>query len=77
MDKIALVKFLTTPLGLRKTIFLEEVYDNFSEDFWEENQDWIENSKTCNNWIDKCDYNEYYPRYTSKLIERAFKIYKK
>lgn len=74
MDKIALDKYLTTP---PEDYFLDEVYDNFSEDFWEENQDWIENSKTCNNWIDKCGYNEYYPRYTSKLIERAFKIYKK
>ena len=55
----------------------EKVTESFTNDFFDENDEWIvEYDGQCNSWFNKLFDSDCEPEYAAKLIERAFKLYK-
>jgi hypothetical protein len=76
--KISLDRYLTTPPQNDFDSFCEVVTERFTDDFFDENEDWImEFDGQFNLWI-----NEIYLRKgydvdkSARIIERAFALYK-
>jgi hypothetical protein len=76
--KIGLDKYLTSSPDDKFDNWSDDVLNNLTNTFYDENEDWIvEYDGQCNKWL-----NELFRRGkdtidTSLIIERAFKIYYK
>ena len=69
-------RYLTTPPQNRFVDYAEAVIEAFTEDFFEEQEDWIMNTtKQCDVWLDALFYKEYPPKLSAQIIERAFNIF--
>ncbi len=83
-------KYLTTEPEDNFTPWCEEVTDNFTQEFFDKNEDWIKDgSGLCSKWMNKLfdrAQSEYWddniespmtPKMAAKIIEGAFNIYLK
>lgn len=76
--KNSLDKFLTSPPDDGFDGYAEDVVNKFSESFYEQNEDWINNSAgLCTDWMNKLFYKGHSPEISAKIIERAFSGYLK
>ena len=71
--KISLDKYLTSN-PFDNDGYWEEVCENLTDEFWEENEESIMDGK-IDSWINQCEYKELNPKDSAKLIERGYKIY--
>lgn len=56
--------------------FYEHVVDSFSDEFYNENENWIVDSEQMDKWVSKLyDKSIFSPKECSIIIERAFKLY--
>ena len=55
----------------------EQTTEEFSEDFYNEHEDWImENSGKCNKWFNELFYHfELTPKHAARIIEWAYNSY--
>ena len=74
---INLDKYLTTPPDNGFESWFDEMTENFDEDFFHTNEDWVLNWEgLCDTWATKLFEQEYNPFHAAEIIERAFKVYK-
>ena len=72
--QISLDKYLTTEPYDGFDGWCDEVIENFTDDFFNENEDWID-SELCDTWLSKLQDKN--PKECAKIIERAFNIFVK
>ena len=51
--------------------YVEEVVMAFDDDWYEENENWVDNAADIQEWYIKCHHREYSPAKAAKLIMRA------
>lgn len=74
--KESLDKYLTSePSDDGFSEWSENVVDNFSDEFFQKNEDWIMNNEMCNRWMNNLFSNEYEPQEASKILERMFSVF--
>jgi hypothetical protein len=74
--RISLDKYLTEEPYDRYDIWSDAVIDNFSQEFYEKNEDWIyENDGVCNKWMNNLFCSTKTEVQSAQIIERAFNIY--
>lgn len=72
--KSSLDKYLTSPPDDGISDYFDLVTEAFSEEFFDENEEWILNEKQSEDWIIMCWEKGHEPLKTAKIIERAKKI---
>ena len=73
--KISLDKYLTAEPDDGFTGWCELVNDSFSDDFYQENEDWIhESSGQCNEWLNRLFNEGKDPLTAAQIIENDFKL---
>jgi hypothetical protein len=72
--KVSLDRYLTTPPDDGFTDYFENVSESLSNDFWDENEDWVLDSKEFENWVSKCFDKGKHPKTTARIIERLHRI---
>ncbi len=74
---VSLDKYLTTPFDDGFENYFEAVTEKLSNDFFDDNEDWVMESKQYQNWVEICRNKKLCPTATSQIIERAhrFKMY--
>jgi len=71
--KQSLDRYLTTEPEDNFTPWVEKVVEAFSEEFYEANEDWIEEPDgLCNNWLNQLFGED--PEVAARLIEKAFMV---
>ena len=74
--KQSLDRYLTTPPDDGFTDYCERVTEAFSDDFFNTNERWIlDETEQIDKWFNKLFSKGIEPIISSKIIERAFKIY--
>jgi len=75
--KIGLDKYLTQePCDNGYEDYFEDVVESFTDLFYNTNESWIiDETEQIDRWVNKLFY-KHEPKYSAKIIERAFKIYK-
>jgi hypothetical protein len=69
--------YLTNPPDDGFEDYHERVIDNFTDEFYRVNEDWIIDSDLCLKWVNKCFYKgTHEPKYCAKLIQRTFNLYR-
>lgn len=71
-------RYLTTEPVDNFTPYVEQIVDKFSDDFYYENQNWLDEytgqfNKWCNRIFDRKDWS---PEQAAKIIERTKRLYK-
>lgn len=74
--KTSLDRYLTTPPDDGFDNYFENVCENLSNEFWDEHEDWILDSKEFEKSVERCFNKGCEPKYSASIIERAFRIYK-
>jgi hypothetical protein len=75
--KEALDKYLTTPPN-ENWCYGEDVINEFSYEFYIENEYWIEDLESeCDKWMQTLEERERTPKESARIIERAFRRYLK
>ena len=75
--KISLDRYLTTPPDDGFDGYFDQIVESFTEKFWDEHENWILDSKDFQTLVENCFNKGRDPKYSSKIIERAFNIYHK
>ena len=57
--------------------YFEVVIDYVTDDFYNTNEYWIDESESCWNMINKCYDKDLEPEHCARLIERTYNIYYK
>lgn len=75
--KISLDRYLTTEPEDGFDEWVDEVFDSFSDPFYENHEEWLmEQEGICNEWLNKLYFKkDRSPEDSSKIIERAFYLY--
>lgn len=73
--KQSLDRYLTSPPDDGFTDYFELVIEALTQEFFDDNEDWVLDSKEFENWVSKCYYSERDPETSAKIIQRARKIY--
>ena len=73
--KTSLDKYLTSSPDDGFDSWAESVCEYISDNFFEENEEWILNSEQCNTWLNKLFGKEIEDSFASKIIERAYSLY--
>ena len=68
-------RYLTTPPNDGFDSYFENVTEKLSNDFFEENEEWVMESLQYENWVEKCLNKGLSPINSAKIIERAFNKY--
>jgi hypothetical protein len=74
--KMSLDKYLTTPPEDNFDNWADSVTSEFTDEFFDENENWIFQSKLCSKWLIKLFDKCYSPKETAEIIHRAKILYK-
>ena len=75
--KASLDKYLTQePSDYLFDNWCEKVIDLFDNDFYDQNEDWLIESDTCNDLMNKLFDRDKEPKQAVLIIQRLFKLYK-
>lgn len=70
--KTSLDIYLTTPPNECYTDYFENITENLSNVFFDDNEKWVMESKQYEIWVEKCFNKGLQPICCAKIIERAF-----
>ncbi len=74
--KISLDKYLTSYPENALDNYCEDVENKFTDDFYNQNEQWIIEGDLCSKWIQYLFRRGKSPIEAAIIIQRAFKIYK-
>jgi len=74
--KVSLDKYLTTPPEDAFTSYWERVVMNFTDSFYEENEEWVQELRgQLDEWVGKMFKKGKSPDTCARVIERAYRLY--
>lgn len=62
-------RYLTTPAGQDFSDWAEQVIESFTDEFFNNNEEWIMDSSQHNTWLEKLEHRS--PADAARIIQRA------
>lgn len=72
--KTSLDRYLTTPPDDGYDNYFERVCESLTDHFWDEQENWVLNSKEFENLTSRCFNKGKHPKTTAEIIERLHRV---